>query len=112
MGNTLFWLAELGTARMHLEKGIAHYQPEWNRSLAFRFGFNCASVCYFFLGRVLWHLGYPDQAVTSAEQAVAIGEEASHPVSRVSALNWAAALHQLRGEVGRTPRGVGNSPGC
>ena len=22
MGNTLFWLAELGTARMHLEKGI------------------------------------------------------------------------------------------
>ena len=29
MGNTLFWLAELGTARMHLEKGIALYQPKW-----------------------------------------------------------------------------------
>jgi len=101
MGNTLFWLAELGTARMHLEKGIALYQPEWNRSLAFRFGFNCASTCYFFLGRVFWHLGYPDQAVTSAEQAVAIAEAVSHPVSHASALNWAAALHQLRGEVGR-----------
>ena len=25
MGNTLFWLAELGTARMHLEKGISLY---------------------------------------------------------------------------------------
>jgi predicted ATPase len=101
MGNTLFWLAELGTARMHLEKGIALYQPEWSRSLAFRFGFNCASTCYFFLGRVLWHLGYPDQALASAEQAVAIAETVSHPVSRASALSWAAALHQLRGEVGR-----------
>jgi len=102
MGNTLFWPAELGAARMHLEKGIALYQPEWSRSLAFRFGFNCASTCYFFRGRVLWHLGYPDQALASAEQAVAIAEEASHPVSRASALSWAAALHQLRGEIGRT----------
>jgi predicted ATPase len=101
VGNTLFWLAELGTARMHLEKGIAIYRPEWSRSLVFRFGFNCGSTCHFFLGRVLWHLGYPDQAVTSAEQAVAISEAVSHPVSRASALSWAAALHQLRGEVGR-----------
>jgi class 3 adenylate cyclase/predicted ATPase len=101
MGNTLFWLAELGTARMHLENGIALYQPEWSRSLAFRFGFNCASTCHFFLGRALWHLGYPDRALASAEQAVTIAEEVSHPVSRASALSWAAALHQLRGEVGR-----------
>ena len=101
MGNTLFWLAELGTARMHLEKGISLYQPEWSRSLAFRFGFNLASTSYFFLGRVLWHLGYPDQALASAEQAVTIAEAVSHPVSRASALSWAAAVHQLRGEVGR-----------
>jgi class 3 adenylate cyclase/predicted ATPase len=101
MGNTLFWLAKFGTARMHLEKGIALYQPEWSRSLVFRFGFNCASTSHFFLGRVLWHLGYPDQALASAEQAVAIAEAASHPVSRASALSWAAALHQLCGEVTR-----------
>jgi predicted ATPase len=50
---------------------------------------------------VLWHLGYPDRALTSAERAVAIAEAVSHPVSRAGALAWAAALHQLRGEVGR-----------
>ena len=66
MGNTLFWLAELGSARMRLEKGIALYQPAWSRSLAFRFGFNLASTSHFFLGRVLWHLGYPNQALASA----------------------------------------------
>jgi class 3 adenylate cyclase/predicted ATPase len=102
MGNTLFWLAELGPARMHLEKGIALYQPEWSRSLNFRFGFNCASTCHFFLGRVLWHLGCPDQALASAAQAVEVAEVVSHPVSRASALSWAAAMHQLRGEVRRT----------
>jgi predicted ATPase len=101
MGNTLFWLAELGTTRMHLEKGIALYQPAWSRSLAFRFGFNLASTSLFFLGRALWHLGYPNQALASAEQAVAIAEAVLHPVSRASALSWAAALHQLRGEVRR-----------
>src|SRR5262249_32941761 len=89
-------------ARIHLEKGIALYRPEWSPSLAFHFGFNCASNCHFFLGRVLWHLGYPDQALASAEQAVAISAGVSHPISRAGALSWAAALHQLRGEVGRT----------
>ena len=37
MGNTLLWFGELGAARMHLEKGIALYQPEWSRSLSFPF---------------------------------------------------------------------------
>jgi hypothetical protein len=32
MGNTLLWFGELGSARIHLEKGIALYQPEWSRS--------------------------------------------------------------------------------
>jgi predicted ATPase len=50
---------------------------------------------------VLWHLGYPDQALTSAKQAVAIAESVSHSVSLAGALSWAAALHQLRGEVER-----------
>jgi class 3 adenylate cyclase/predicted ATPase len=102
MGNTLFWFGELGAAQVHLEKGIALYQPEQARSSALRYGFNCASNCHFFLGRVLWHLGYPDRALTCAEQAVAIAAEVSHPVSRAGALSWAAALHQLRGEVRQT----------
>ena len=101
MGNTLLWFGELGAARIHLEKGIALYQPEWSRSLAFHFGFNCASNCHFFLGRVLWHMGYPDRALACAEQAIAIAAGVSHPTSRAGALSWLAALHQLRGEVGR-----------
>jgi len=102
MGDTLLWFGELAAARLHLEQGLALYDPEWDRSSAFRFGFNCASNCHLFLGRVLWHLGYPDQALRSTKQAVAIAQAVSHPLSLAVTLSWSAALHQLRGEVGLT----------
>jgi predicted ATPase len=102
MGDTLLWFGELAAARLHLEQGLALYDPEWDRSSAFRFGFNCASNCHLFLGRVLWHLGYPDQALRSTKQAVAIAQAVSHPLSLAVTLSWSAALHQLRGEVERT----------
>ncbi len=102
VGNTLFWFGELVVARSHLEQAIALYDPRRGREAAFLYGLNCASTSYFFLGRVLWHLGYPDQAVRCSQQAIAIAGEISHPFSLAGALSWAAALHQLRREVGRT----------
>jgi predicted ATPase len=54
------------------------------------------------MGRVLWHLGYPDQALRCSQQAIAIAEEISHPFSLAAALSWDAALHQLRREAGQT----------
>ncbi|MBV9198572.1 MAG: AAA family ATPase [Alphaproteobacteria bacterium] len=101
-GNTLFWFGELAAARSHLERAISLYNPERGREAAFRLGFNCGSNSYNFLGRVLWHLGYPDQALRCSRQAVAIADEISHPFSQAISLSWAAALHQLRGEVERT----------
>jgi adenylate cyclase len=98
MGNTMFWFGELAAARVHSEQGIALYQPERGRSSAFRYGFNCASNCHFFLGRALWHLGYPDQALRCSEQAVAIAEAASHPFSQAGALHRrnGSSPHQTR----------------
>ena len=100
-GNTLFWFGELAAARTHLGSAIDFYDPERGREAAFRLGFNCGSNSYNFLGRVLWHLGYPDQALRCSRQAVAIGDEIAHPFSQAVALSWTAALHQLRREAGR-----------
>jgi predicted ATPase len=102
MGCELFWPAEFAAAREYLERGITLYDPEWGVSATFRHAFNCASDCYAFLGRVLWLLGYPDQALHCSRRAVKIAEEISHPFSLVIALSWRAALHQLRREVART----------
>ena len=32
-----------------------------------------------FLGRILWVLGYPDQALTQSHQALALAQEQAHP---------------------------------
>jgi len=47
----------------------------------------------------LWLLGYPDAAIQTAEDAVRLAEEASHPNSLGFALGMIAALHQFRREV-------------
>jgi len=102
LGDGIFWLGELALARVHLEQAIALCDPEWGRAAAFRHGVNCAANSRMFLARVLWHLGYPDQALSCSQEAVRIAEGDSHPFSMASTLSWAAALHQLRREAGRT----------
>jgi predicted ATPase len=102
MGCELLWSAELVAARVHLEQGIALYDPEWGRPASSRFAFNCASNCHSFLTRICWHLGYPEEALRHSGQAIAIGEDISHPFSQAVARGWTAALRQLRGETRRT----------
>jgi class 3 adenylate cyclase/tetratricopeptide (TPR) repeat protein len=99
LGNSLLWLGELIPARIHLEQGIALYNPQRDRSHAFLHGYDPGVACLCFLARVLWHLGYSDQALQSSNQALALASELSHPLSLVFSLSWAAALHQLRWEV-------------
>jgi len=102
VGDNLLWVGELVAARTHLERAVALYDPQWGGPATSRCGFNCASTSLAFLGRVLWHLGYPEQALRCSERAVAIAEQAVHPFSLSMALSWTAALHQLRGEAGPT----------
>jgi predicted ATPase len=102
MGCELLWSAELAAARKHLEQGIAVYDPQWGRSAASRYAFNCGTNCQAFLSRVLWHLGYPDEAVHHSRQAIALAENVSHPFSQGVALTWTTGLLQLRGEIKRT----------
>jgi tetratricopeptide (TPR) repeat protein len=47
-------------------------------------------------------LGLPERLEVRLERAVAIAEQAFHPFSLSTTLTWTAALHQLRGEAGRT----------
>jgi predicted ATPase len=55
-----------------------------------------------FLGRVLWHLGYPDQALHVVRQAIADAEKSAHAFTLTDVFQWAAVLHQLRREAGPT----------
>ena len=73
MGHTLFWLGELASARAHLEQGIALYDPQQHRSLAFLYRARapgCAARPM--LAWTLWMLGYPDQALQRSHEALTL----------------------------------------
>src|SRR5207249_1655030 len=54
--------------------------------------------CRSYRAWALWLLGYPDQALQSMQNALALAHELSHPFSLVYALTYAARVHQLRRE--------------
>ena len=99
VGDLLLFLPELVSSRAHLEQALALYDPTRDRARAL-LGDPCVPSLTF-LSRVLWHLGYPDQARQCSDRALAVTEDIAQPFKRAWALSWAAALHQLYGEVDR-----------
>jgi class 3 adenylate cyclase/predicted ATPase len=96
---TLTSMGELASARTHLEEGLTLYDPQQHRSHALRYGGHDPGVCcrYHWAG-LLWLLGYPDQALTRAREALSLARELSHPLTSVLAHYEAACLHYRRGE--------------
>jgi TOMM system kinase/cyclase fusion protein len=99
LGQTLCCLGEYAPARMHLEQSIDLYDLQQHRSLAFLYGGEDPGVlCLCYVGRVLWALGYADQALGRIHEALALAQELSHPHSLAIALWFAAVVHQHRRE--------------
>jgi len=99
MGQTMFWLGDLAPARAHLEQGIALYDPQQHRSHAFVYGQDPGVMCRGFVSWPIWVLGYPDQALQSIHEALALAQEIAHPFSLALALVQASLVHQFRREV-------------
>ncbi len=98
MGQTVYCQGELARARAYLEQGIALYDPQRHRSLAFHYSQDVGVGLRTFAANVLWYLGYPDQAVERMQEALTLARELSHPFSLALALDHAAWLHQYRRE--------------
>ena len=97
LGTPLLWLGELGQARTHLEAGIAAAGQSQD-ARATLYGEHPAVTCLCYLARVLWTQGYPDQAVTRIDEALALAGELDDPFSLAYAQSGAAFVYQLRRE--------------
>lgn len=96
---TLFNLGELASAQVHLEQGFTLYNPQQHRHHACLYGGHDPGVCCgSHAAKVLWLLGYPDQAIKKAQDAVKLARELSHPYSLGHALSFAGWVHQHRKE--------------
>jgi len=99
MGLTLYLLGELAPARTHLEQGSALYDSQQHHSLAFSYGsLDPGVACFCHTAAVLWHLGYPEQALKRSHEALTLAQEVSHPFSLAQSYSYAARLHQFRRE--------------
>jgi predicted ATPase len=99
LGAALLYLGELVSARAHLEQGIALYDPQRCRAWTFSGGTDPGVSCLSWISRVLWLLGYPDQAIIRSQEALTLAQKLSHAYSLGVALFFAAVLHRCRLEM-------------
>jgi class 3 adenylate cyclase/predicted ATPase len=97
---TTSWASgQLVQAHGHGEEGHRLYDPGRHQSHRHIYGGHDPGVCVWMIGaQVEWLLGYPERAVASSTQALALADRIAHPFSRMVSLQFSALLHLHRGE--------------
>jgi TOMM system kinase/cyclase fusion protein len=97
LGETLTYLGEFRLAHEHLERGIALYDPEQHRNLAYLHGgYDAGVICRAWNAFALWCLGYPEQALARCNEALELAQALAHPNTLPFALSIAGILHHAR----------------
>jgi predicted ATPase/DNA-binding SARP family transcriptional activator len=99
LGWNLLFLGKLAQAQAYLERVIAFYDAQQYRSPAFTYGFDHRVACLAFASWSLWALGYPDQALKRSQEALALAQELSHPLSLAFAQFFASIFQAFRRDV-------------
>jgi len=96
---TTLWVGEPETTRRHCEQGIALYDKEQHRSLAFSYGGHDPGVCCHMHSAVaLWVLGFPARALERSRVGLALARDLGHPGSIANAFPFATIVEQLVGD--------------
>jgi class 3 adenylate cyclase/tetratricopeptide (TPR) repeat protein len=98
LGSTLFTSGDFIRAREHLERVIAPGQDASAGESDLSFAVDPRIAARLMLGWVLWILGYPDQALQHARQALDHAVEQRDPYSVAFAHYVVSAVHLLRGD--------------
>ena len=100
LGLTAFRLGEFADARAHLERSVDMYDPSVHgpENAQGVIGQDPGVSSLAFLAWMLWHLGYPDQALQRSQEAITRAREMSHPYSLVFALHFGTAVYRFRRE--------------
>jgi class 3 adenylate cyclase/tetratricopeptide (TPR) repeat protein len=96
---TLYGSGDLETAELHLQEGLAQYDPQRHRAYASVYGGHDTGVCCLNFAAVnAWTRGYPDRALRFSQEALRLVGQLSDPRSTTIALYYAALVHRQRGE--------------
>jgi class 3 adenylate cyclase/predicted ATPase len=94
-----FTLGDNAATIEHMQQGLGIYKSEKHGAHAFSYGGHDTAVCGKAIGGVsLWVLGYPDQAIRSTGEAIALAESMGHAPSLAHALLFASQCHKYCGD--------------
>jgi predicted ATPase len=100
VGMTAVHVGDFQAARTHLEHGLTLFSAKEHHLEALReYGANPRVSCLAYLGRALWSLGYPDQALARNEEAVEEARARGSAFDVTVALSMLTTVRQLRGEL-------------
>jgi serine/threonine protein kinase/predicted ATPase/energy-coupling factor transporter ATP-binding protein EcfA2 len=93
-GATMFFLADFEGAREYFEKALASYEDREQTSFWSAYtGHNAGITHRCYLALVLWHLGFPDQALKVDREMRELALNIGHPFSMGHAVDHTAFLH-------------------
>ena len=87
---------EFAVSKEHLDQALDIYDPQLHHSHTFLYGgHDPGACCRIQRGYVLWYLGYPDQALKSAQEGIALAQTLSHPYSLAMTFEGSAMISQF-----------------
>jgi predicted ATPase len=98
LGSASFDMGKLLPAREHKEAAISLYDPARHGPFAVSTSFDVKGFALSYVAMTLWLLGYPDQALRWANEAVEFTQTLSHPLSLAGAEFFLGIVQQFRHE--------------
>src|SRR5579885_1415526 len=96
---TWLFAGDPATAHRHVEAGRRIYDPERHRGHRQLYGGHDPGACAGYMGgQVEWLLGYPDTALKSSGNGLALAERLAHPMTLEVSLLYLSLLHLDRRE--------------
>jgi tetratricopeptide (TPR) repeat protein len=95
-GCSRFFKGQFTEAHASLERGRGSYDLQKHRTLAFQFGQDPCVSCLCFDTMTLWALGYPDQAESKAQEAIALARELGYPFTLAWCLSMIGKYYSMR----------------
>jgi tetratricopeptide (TPR) repeat protein len=102
LGCTLQLMGEITSAYEHFKTCRRFHDHKQVRTYIPLFGTDPGVDCISQTARALWLLGYPDQAVKTVNEALAIAQEIQNPHCMAFALMFTAGVHHWRREPDET----------
>jgi class 3 adenylate cyclase/predicted ATPase len=110
LGAALHFLGDFPEARVQLEQANAvHERHPCRGDASLHLVSGSRVYCRSILARVLWVLGYPEQALRTSHEALRLAGETCHRHTLAQALSLAAAFHLDRRDVQQTERLAGDA---